>query len=134
MKNWCFSTVVLEKTLESPLDIKEIKSFNAKGNQPWTFIGRTDAETQAPILWPLDGKNWLIGKDPDAGKDWGQEEKRVTEVGWHQWLNGHAFEQTPGDSKGQGTPRVQLWVVKRWAQLSDWATTLINRKILFIQI
>ena len=77
-KNWCFWTVVLEKTLESPLDSKELKPVNPKGNQPWIFIGRTDAEAEAPILCPPDAKSWLIGKDPDAGKDWGQEEKGVT--------------------------------------------------------
>ena len=106
VKNWCLRTVVLEKTLESPLDCKEIKLVNPDGNQPWIFIGRTDAEAKAPILWPPDAKNQLIGKDPDDGKDWGQEEKRVTEdetVGWHHWLNGHEFEQTPGDSEGQGS-------------------------------
>ena len=104
LKNWCFWSVVLEKTLESPLDSKEIKSVNPKGNQPWIFTGKTDAE--APILWPPDVKSWLIGKDPNAAKDWGQKEKGATEnelVGWHHSLNGHEFEQTPGDSEGQGT-------------------------------
>ena len=79
LKNWCFWTVVLEKTLESPLDCKEIQPVNPKGNQPWIFIGRTDAEAETPILWPPDEKTWLIGKDPDAGKDWGQKEKGTTE-------------------------------------------------------
>ena len=106
LQNWCFWTVVLEKTLESPLDSMEIKLVNPKGNQPWVFIGKTDAEVEAPVLWPPDGKNWLIGKDPDAGKDWGQEEEEeVTEdvmVGWRHWLNGHESEQTPGESEGQG--------------------------------
>ena len=94
-KNWCFQIVVLEKTLESPLDSKKIKSVNPKENQPWIFIGRTDAEAETPILWPRDAKNWLIEKDPDAGKDWGQEEKGTIEdemVGWHHRLNGHEFE------------------------------------------
>ena len=103
-KNWCYWTVVLEKTLESPLDCKEIKPINPKGNEPWTFTGRMDAE--APILWPPDAKSWLIWKDPDAGKDWGQEEKGATEdeiVGWHHQFNGHEFEQTQGDSEGQGS-------------------------------
>ena len=103
-KNWCFRTVVLEKTLESPLDYKEIKPVNPKGNQSWVFTGRTDAE--APILWPPDPKNWLIGKDPDAGKDWRQEEKGMTEnemVGWHHRLNGHEFEQAPGVGDRQGS-------------------------------
>ena len=106
-KNWCFWIVVLEKTLESPLDCKEIKPVSPKGNQPWVFIGRTDAEAEAPILWPPDVKKLLIGKDPDAGKDWRWEEKEVTEddeiVGWHHWLNGHKFQPTPGDSEGQGS-------------------------------
>ena len=95
LKNWCFWTVVLEKTLESPLDCKEIKSVNPKRNQPWIFTGRTDAEAETPILWPPDAKNWLIWKDPDTGKDWRQEEKGTTEdemVGWHHQLNGHEFE------------------------------------------
>ena len=98
-KNWCFWTVVLEKSLESPLDCKEIQSVNPKGNQSWIFIGRNDAKAAAPILWPPNVKNWLIGKDPDSGKDWGQEEKGETEdetVGWHYWLNGHEIEQAPG--------------------------------------
>ena len=105
LKNWCFWTVVLEKTLESPLDCKEIKAVNPKGNQSWIFIGRTDVEAETPILWPPDAKNWLIKKDPDAGKDWRQEEKGTTEdemVGWHHWLNGHEFEQVPGAGNGQG--------------------------------
>ena len=98
--------MVLEKTLESPLDSKESKPVNPKGNQPWIFIGRTDAESKALILWPPDAKSWLIGKYPDSGKDWRQK-KGATEdemVGWHQWLNGlmSMFEQTPGDREGQG--------------------------------
>ena len=106
LKNQCFWTVVLEKTLESPLDCKEIEPVNLTGNQLWVFTGRTDAAAEAPILWPPDAKSWLIGKDPEAGKDWRQEEKGVTEgemVGWHHWLNGHEFEQTLGDGKGQGS-------------------------------
>ena len=104
-KNWCFWTVVLEKTLESPLDCKEIKPVNPKGNQSWNFIGRTDAEAEAPILWLRDVKKWLTGKDPEAGKDWKQEEKGTTDnemVGWHCWLNGHEFEQVLGVGDGQG--------------------------------
>ena len=95
LKNWCFLTVVLEKTLESPLDWKEIQVIHLKGNQSWRFIGRTDVEAETPILWPPDVKRWFIWKDPDAGKDWRQEEKGLTEnelVGWHHWLNGHEFE------------------------------------------
>ena len=105
LKNWCFWTVVLEKTLESPLDCKEIKPVHSKGNQSWIFIGRTDAEVETPILWPPDVKTWLIGKDPDAGKDWRQEEKGTAEdemVGWHHRLNGHEFEQAWGVGDGQG--------------------------------
>ena len=105
-KNWCFWTVVLEKTLESPLDSKEIKSVNPKGNQSWIFIGRTDAETEAPILWSPDEKSWLSWKDPNAGEDWRHGEKGMTEdemVGWHHQLDGHEFEQAPGVSDGQGS-------------------------------
>ena len=101
-KNLCFWTVVLEKTLESPLDRKEI---HPKENQTWIFIGRTDAKAKTPILWPPHVKSWLIGKDPDAGRDWGQEEKGVTEdemAGWHHRLEGHEFEWTPGVGDGQG--------------------------------
>ena len=96
-KNWCFWTVVLEKTLESPLDC-QIKPVNPKGNQSWIFIGRTDTEAETPLLWPPDAKSWLIWKDPDAGKDWGQEEKGMTEdetVGWHYRLNGHGLGGLP---------------------------------------
>ena len=105
-KNWCFWTVILEKTLENPLDSKEIKPVNPKGNQPWISIGRTNAEAEAPTLWLADAKHQLIGKDPDARKDWGQEEKGATEdkmVGWHHQLNGHEFEQTLGVDEGQGS-------------------------------
>ena len=106
LKNWCFWTLMLKKTLGSPLDSKEIKPVNPKGNQPWILFGRTDAEAEALILWPPDAKSQLIGKDPDAGKDWGQEEKGTTEgemVGWHHRLNGHEFEQALGDDEGQGS-------------------------------
>ena len=95
LKNWCFSTVVLEKTLTSPLDCKEIQPVHPKGDQSWVFIGRTDFEAETPILWPSDVKNWLIWKDLDGGKDWGQEEKRTTEgemAGWHHWLNADGFK------------------------------------------
>ena len=100
LKNWCFWTVVLEKTSESPLDSKEIKPVNPKGTQPWTSIGRTDAEAEAPILWPSDVKIWLIAKDLDAGKDWRQEEKGMR---WHHWLDGHELEQAPRVGDGQGS-------------------------------
>ena len=121
-KNWCFWTEVV-KTLESPLD-SEIKPVNPKGNQPWIFIGRTNAKAETPILWLPDVKNWFIGKDPDAGKDWRQEEKGAAEdemVGWHHRLSGCEFEQTLGDSGGQ---RILQYVsTKHWTQLSVWATT-----------
>ena len=117
-KNWCFSTVVLKKTLESPLDGKEIKLLNPKGNQPWIFIWRAKAKAETSILWPLDAKNWLIGKDLDAGKDWGKKEKRGKEdkmVGQHHQLSGHEFEQTlrecrteePGVLQSMGSQRVR---------------------------
>ena len=104
-KNWCFWTVVLEKTLESPLDCKEIQPVHPKGVQSWVFIGRTDAEAETLIFWLPDAKNWLIREDPDAGKNWGQEEKRTTEdemVGWHHRLSGHEFVWTPGVGDRQG--------------------------------
>ena len=104
-KNWCFWTVVLEKPLESPLDWKEIQPVHPKGNQSWIFIGRTDAEAETPILRPPDVKNWLIGKDPDAGKDWRREKKGTTEdemVGWHHRLSRDEFEEAPGVGDGQG--------------------------------
>ena len=103
-KNWCFLTVVLEETLESPLDCKEIQPVNPQENQSWVFIGRTDAEVETSIIWPPDVKNWLIGKDPDAGKDWRQEKKGTTEdemVGWHHQIDGHEFDQAPGVGDGQ---------------------------------
>ena len=125
-KNWCFQTVVLEKTLERPLDCK-IKLVNLKGNQPWIFIGRTDAEAEVPILWSPDAKSWLIGKDPDSGKDWRQKEKGVTEgemVKWHHWLSGYEFEQTLWDSEDQGSLAGAVHqVAKNQTRLSNWATT-----------
>ena len=102
-KNWCFQILVLEKTLESALDYKEIQRVHLIGNQSWIFLGRIDAEAETPILWPLDVKNWLIWKDSDAGKDWRWKEKGMTEdemVGWHHQVNGHEFELTPGVSDG----------------------------------
>ena len=106
LKNWCFWTVMLEKTLESPLDCKEIQPVNPKRNHPWIFIGRTDAEVEAPTLWPPDRNSQLLRKDPDAGKNWRQEEKGMTVhemVGWHHWLNGHEFKQALGDGEEQGS-------------------------------
>ena len=125
-KNCCFWTVVLDKTLENPLDCKEIKQVNSKGNQSWFFIGGTDAEAEAPILWPPDAKSWLFRKDPDAEKDWNQEEKGMTEgrmFGWHNCLNGHEFEWAPGDGEGQGAWRAAVHgVAKSWMWWSDWTT------------
>ena len=129
-KNWCLRTVVLEETLESPLDCKEIQPVNPKGNQSWIFHWRTDAEAETLIRWPPDAKSWLIWKDPDAGKDRMQEEKETTEdemIGWHHWFNGHEFEQTLGDCEGQG----DLMCCSPWGQkesdMSDWATTTHRR-------
>ena len=101
------------------------QTINPKGNQPWIFIERTDVEAEAPILWPPDGKRWLIGKDSDAGKDWGQEEKEMTEdemVGWHHQFNGHEFEQTPGDSEEQGSLVCCMWHMRSQKVRHDWAT------------
>ena len=104
-KNWCFWTVLLEKTLESPLDCKETQPVHSEGDQPWDFFGRNDAKAEAPVLWPPHVKSWLIGKDSDAGRDWGQEEKGTTEdemAGWHHGLDGRESEWTPGVGDGQG--------------------------------
>ena len=132
-KNWCFWTVVLEKTFESPLDCKEIQPVHPKGDQSWVFIGRTAAEAETPILWPPDVKDWLIGKDPDTGKDWGQEEKGTTEdemVEWHHWLNGHEFEQAPWVGDGQGGLACCSMGLQRvrhdwWTEL-NWADSPIS--------
>ena len=105
LKNWCFWTVVLERTLESPLDCKEIQPVHSKGVWPWVFFGRNYAKAQTPIFWPPNVKSWLIWKDPDVGKNWRQEEKGTTEdemAGWHHQLNGHEFEHAPGFGDGQG--------------------------------
>ena len=124
LKNQCFYTVVLENTIESPLENKEIKLVNLEGNQSWIFFGRTGAEAEAPILWPPDANNWLTGKNPDAGEDWRQKEKRETEdemVGWHNLFNGHEVGCTPGDGEGQGSlPCYNPWGHKEW--LSSWTT------------
>ena len=124
-KTWCFWTVMLEKTLESPLDCKETKPVNPKENQLWILIGRIDAE--APILWPPEGKSRLIGKAPDAGKDWGQEEKRVIEdemVEWHHSSNRHELGQMPGDDEGQGwLACCSPWAHKVSDTIWDWTTT-----------
>ena len=123
LKNWYLWTVVLDKTLETPLDSKEIKPVNPKRNQPWIFLGRTDAEAEAPILWLPYAKNWLIGKDSDAGKDWRQEKKEMTEdevIGKHHGLDRREFEQTPRDSKGQGSLACCIpWNSKELA-ITEW--------------
>ena len=128
-KNWCFWTLVLEKTLESPLDCKEIQPVHPKGDQSWIFIGKTDVKAETPILWSPDAKNWLIWTDPDTGKDW-RREKGMTEdemVGWHHQLNGHEFEQGPEIMKDR-----EAWctavrgVTKSWTWLSDWTTNSWN--------
>ena len=123
-KNLCFLTVVLEKTFESHLDSKEIKPVNPKGNQPWIFIGRTDAEAEAPIIWPTCAKSQLIGKHPDTGKDWGQGEKGTKEdemVGWHHWLNGHEFEQGHGKDMGRTRKPRMLQSMGLQRVGHDWA-------------
>ena len=124
LKNWCFWTLVLEKTLESPLDCKEIQTVHSKGGQPWVFIGRTDVEAETPILWPPDVKSWLIWKDPDAGKDWGQEKgmKEDEMAGWHHWLNGHGFGWTLGVGDGQGS----LVCCSPWGCKDSDVTELMN--------
>ena len=132
LKNWCFWSVVWETTLESLLDCKEVKPVDLKGSQSWLFIGRNDAEAETPILRPPDVKNWLIWKDPDAGKDWRQEEKGMTEdgmVGWHQWLNGHEFEQAPGVGDGQGSLACcSPWGCKEWdgTEILNWTEQNIS--------
>jgi len=136
-KKWCFWTVVLEKTLESPLDCKEIQPVHSEGDQPWMFFGRNDAKAETPVLWPPHVKSWLTGKDPDAGRDWGQEEKGTTEnemTGWHHWLDGRESEWTPGVGDGQGglvccnswghkeldmTERLN-WTEPNWITLHYW--------------
>ena len=124
LKNWCFWTVVLEKTLDSPLNCKDIEPVHPKGNQSWVFTGRTNVEAEIPMLWPPDTKSWHPGKDPDAGKDWGQEEKETTEeerVGWHHRLNIHEFGGTPGVGNGQEAWHAAVHeVAKSWTTLSDW--------------
>ena len=121
---WCW------RRLESSSDCKEIQPVHPKGNQSWIFIGRTDAEAETPILWPPDGKNWLIGKDPDAGKDWRQEEKGMSDdemVGWHHWLNGQEFEQALGVGDGQGG----LACCSPWGcKLRDWTELCVNIRYL----
>ena len=136
LKNWCFWIVVLEKTLKGPLDCYKVKPVIPKGNQSWIFIGKTDTKAEAPILGPPDAKNWLIGKDPDAGKDWRQDKKGTTEdemVGWHHRLNGHECEQVVGVDDGQGS----LVCCSPWSHkesdMTEWlnCTELITSKAFF---
>ena len=127
LKNWCFWTVMLEQTLEGPLDCKEIQPVHPKGDQSWVFIGMTDAEAETPVLWPPHAKSWLIGKDPDAGRDWGQEEKGTTEdemAVWHHRLNGHEFAWTLGVGDGQGGLEIH-GVAKSRTRLSDWTELML---------
>ena len=124
-KNWCCLTVVLAKTLESSLDCNVIQPVHPKGDQSWIFIGKTNADAETPILWPPDAKNWLIGKDPDAGKHWRQEEKGMTEdemVGWHHWFKGHKFEQTLRVGDGQG----RLAFCSPWGRKESYITEQLN--------
>ena len=131
-QNWCFWAVVLDKTLKSPLDSKAIQPVHPKGNKSWIFSGKTGAEAETPILWPPDAKSWLIWEDPDAGKDWRQEEKGTTEdemVGWHHRLNGLEFGEALGDGEGQGcllccSPRGCM----SQTRLSDWTMTTERHK------
>ena len=134
-KNWCIWTVVLTNTLESPLDCQEIQPVNSEGDQPWDFFGSSDAKAEAPVLWPPHEMSWLIGKDSDAGRDWGQEEKWMTQdemAVWHHWLDGHESEWTPGDDDGQGSlVCCDSWGLKEsdtterlnWTEL-NWTSTL----------
>ena len=134
-KNWCFWTMVLEKTLKSPLDCKEIQPVHPKGNQSWIFIGRTDAEAETPILWPPDAKNWLIGKDPDAVKDWRQEEKGTREdemIGSHHQINWHEFEQASGLVMDREAWRAAVHGVRKsQTRLSNWTELMFFQDICF---
>ena len=125
LKNWCFWTVVLEKTLESPLDCKEIQPVHSKGDQSWVFFGRTDAKAETPVLWPPHAKSWVIGKDSDAGRDWGQEEKGMTEVeiaGWHHRLDEREFGWIPGVGDGHGGLVCYDW----WGRKVSHTTERLN--------
>ena len=136
-KNWCFWAVVLEKTLESPLDCREIQPVHSKGDQPWVFFGRNDAKAETPVLWPPHAKRWLIGKDSDAARDWGQKEKGMTEdemAGWHHWLDGRESEWTPGVGDGQrGLACCDSWG-RRELHTTEWLnwTELYSKEIKLI--
>ena len=132
LKNWCFWAVTLENTLESPLDYKEIKPVNPKGNQSWIFTRMTEAEAEVPILWPPDAKSQLIRKDPDAMRDWRQEEKRMTEdemIGWHPWFNGHESEQALGDGEGQGSLACWSPWGHKECEMAEWLSNNNNKSI-----
>ena len=127
LKNWCLWTVVLEKTLESPLDCKEIQPIHSEGDQPWDFFGRNDAKAETPVVWPPHAKTWLIGKDSNAGRDWGQEEKGTTEdemAGWHHWLDGCESQWTLGSWWWTGRPGVLQFMGSQRVR-HDWSTDLI---------
>ena len=143
-KNWCFWTVVLEKTLENPLDCKEIQPVHSEGDQPWDFFGRNDAKAETPVLWPPHVKTWLIGNDFDAGRDWGQEEKGTTEddmAGWHHWLDWRESEWTPGVGAGQGglaccdswgrkesdTTEQLNWIELNWTESLSWTANFSGK-------
>ena len=130
-RNWCYQTVVLVKGFESPLKSKGIKPVSLEGNQPWMLFGRTDAEIEAPIIWPFDGNSWLTGKDPDAGKDWRQKENRVTEdemVKLHHWFNGHELGQTSGDGEEQGS----LMCCSPWVHKESDTTWWLKNNNMFL--
>ena len=132
-KNWCFWTVVLEKTLESPMDCKEIQPVHSKGDQSWVFFGRTDAKAETPVLWPPHEESWLIGKDSDDGRDWGQEKKGTTEdemAGWHHQLDGREFEWTPGVGDGrEGLACCNSWGCKE-LDMAEWLNWIELRLVL----
>ena len=142
-KNWCFWTVVLDKTLENPLDCKEIQPVHPKGDQSWVFFGRTDAEAETPVLWPPHAKSWLIGKDPDAGNDWRQEDKGMTEdemVGWHHWLIEHESgsrrwwrTRKPGMLQSMGLQRVSHdWATEQlWPEVQSWSMLCLYFRLWF---
>ena len=136
--NRCLWTVVLEKTLESPLDCKEIQQVHPKGDHSWVFIGKTDIEAENPILWPPDAKSWLIWKDSDAGKDWGQEERMTTEeemAGWHHWLNGLGFGWTPGFGDGQGgLGCCGSWGHRVWVTELNWKGKWYSSVVTFLAL
>ena len=144
-KNWCFWTVVLEKTLESALDCKEIQPVNSKADRSWIFIGRANAKAETPVLWPPHAKSWFIGKDSDAGRDWGQEEKGTTEdemAGWHHWLDGRESGWTPGAGDGQGglaccdsSRRKESDMTERlnWTEL-NWQYFVLSKPLLLFSV